>query len=284
MSIIQFNLKAEFKNNDFFDLQNYLNNIINDIILFIDNFKHDSIELELQHNFTNENISTQYLNNLYCRLLLKSKNDSSVYIWLSENRIETQNLKKENLLSFNEIISIIYNNFDIVTFESEFIKLISLLKQLKQKSEKIIYKDYDKKIKTIINYFNNNKDKYIQNNDNNEFSYIDIELYKDKENNLISLNNGKYKSFFHFCFYLKIDDKEHIKQLLLQYKEKEAIDFYKNKLQSTNPFMYSIFSNYIEIYTYKTIRNAICIDFKTKSFYIDVLYDRILMEKQLNYF
>ncbi len=283
MSIIQFNLKDEFKNNDFFDLQNYLNNTINDILLFVNKYTHNSIELELQHNFTNEDISTQYLNNLYCRLLLKSKNDSSVCIWLSENRIETQNLKKENLLFFNEIISIIYNNFDIVTFESEFIKLILLVKQFNQKSEKIIYKDYYKKIKTIINYFNNNQDKYIKNEDNNEYVYFNFFLYKSKKDNNIKLNFNSGQFFMDFRLYIKKESQEYIKSLLLLNKEKEAIDFLKKELEHTNSFLYSIFSSYIDISIFK-IGDKSLINFKGFSFSIDILYDRILMEKQLNNF
>lgn len=283
MSIIQFNLKDEFKNNDFFDLQNYLNNTINDILLFVNKFTHNSITLEFQHNFTNTNISTQYLNNLYCRLLLKSKNDSSLYIWLSENRIESHNLKKETLLSFNEIISIIYNHFDLVKFESEFIKIISVTKQLNQQAEKIIYKDYDKKIKIITNYFLNNQDKYIKNEVDNQYVYLKFFLYKSKKDNHIKLNLNPGLSFLNFIFYMKKESKEYINSLLLINKEKEAIDFYKKELENTNPFLYPIFSSYIDISTFKT-RDQSRIKFTVNSFSIDILYDRILMEKQLNNF
>lgn len=287
MSIIQFNLDDQFKNKEFFELQDYLNNTINNIVSFINNLQYESIKIEFEHNFRNEKISNIYLRYLYCSLKIRIKDNSFVNVFLSKNEIESYNLTKKNILLFSDIFSIINSHFNLQDFEQKFIKIISLVQELNKKSEKNIYQDYDQKIKTIVEYFKINQEKYIKNNENNEFSYINIQLYKDKKNNLILLNSTKYKSFFKFNFYLKVEDQEIIKQLFLQNKEKEAIDFYHKQLQSINPFMYAIFSSCIEISksTYTNIMNKQnYTSFRVKSLPIEVLYERIVLEKQLNNF
>lgn len=128
MSIIQFNLDDKFKNKEFFDLQNDLNNTINDIVSFFNNFQHESIKIEFEHNFRNEKISNTYLRYLYCSLRIRIEDNSFVNVFLSQNEIESYNLTKKNILLFSDIFSIINSHFNLEKFEQKFIKIISLVK------------------------------------------------------------------------------------------------------------------------------------------------------------
>lgn len=147
---------------------------------------------------------------------------------------------------------------------------------LVKKNKNNIYKDY-----------NINIDKYyIRTDELSKYNSHIIHLQSDKENNLVIpvLYNNKmrgFKTFLTIPLHVKRDYSQHIKKLLSCNKDKEAIELYQKELEYTNQFLYPIFSTHIKISKFKEYN---FLNIELEPFSIDMLYERILIEQQLNNF
>lgn len=281
MSIIQFNLDKKYQNEQFIELINSLNHDVNSIISFSSQIKNDDVQLSFEHNFEpNSKISTAYLNNIYCRIFFKSKNESSIYFWLSKDHIDSAKLIHDDILLFSDIIKQLSHIINFKEFQEKFSKLLSLTKELNKSFEDNLYKDYNKKIRKIVEYFNNNQDKYIKNKDNSTDHFLYFELYKNKTNNTIDINSGGYKSFFSFKIYIPYIDSLKIKSLLQMRNNDEAIHTYIEIIKNNNPFIYSFIRNYFNITISKNQQTV----FNYTPIPVDVWFERIQFNSELSNF
>lgn len=281
MTIIQFNLDKKYENKEFIELKDSLNNDIQSIVYFLNNMTHADFDLSFEHNFdSNSKITTIYLNNLYCRIFFRSNKESSIYFWLSKDHIDSSKLKHNDFLIFSDIIKQLSRLVNLKEFHEKFSKLLLLTKELNKSFEDNLYKDYNKKIKKIVEYFNNNQDKYIKSEDNSTDHFWYFEFYKNKPNNTIDINSGGYKSFLSFKIYIPYIDSLKIKSLLQMRNNDEAIHTYIEIIKNNNPFIYSFIGNYFNITiskNQKTIIHYIPIP-------IDFLFDRIKFNSELTNF
>lgn len=281
MSIIQFNLDKKYQNEQFIELINSLNHDVNSIISFSSQLKNDDVQLSFEHNFeSNAKITTGYLNNLYCRIFFKSKNKSSIYFWLSKDHIDSLKLKHNDFLIFSDIIKQLSHFVNLKEFQEKFSRLLSLTKELNKSFEDNFYKDYNKKIKKIVEYFNHNENKHIKNKENPTDHFIPLDFYKNKENNSIEIFSGKHKSFLSLNLYIPYTDSLKIKSLLKMMKDKEAIYSYIEIIKNNNPFIYSFISNYFTISISKNQKFV----FNYTPIPVDFWFDRIQFNSELSNF
>ncbi len=282
-----FKFDFPFEDKDFLELQDSINNDIDTIKLWLKNFKNNKISIYFEHNFSNILDATYSFKNVYCRLRIQSIN-SSIYIWLSKNNVDTKELTIENMLLFSDITKKIHENFNLFEFQKKFQTFIFKANQLNSFKYKTIAKNYNKKFKYIIDYFKENELLYSK-EDNQGGTFTFLYFSKNIEHNLfkISFNHGNT-----FRIPLFISNKQHtqIKNKILDYSfsNTQISDYYIKCIEDSNPFIFSILQPhlFIKIIEKKSLENKPIrrADIEFKNINIDILYEYIKLNKEISNF
>ena len=212
-------------------------------ILFVDLFKQKQLRNDIG------NIISEII--LNCKSI--STNEKNIYkeylkdmlfVYYTEFVEKKINIEKIINVLIN-ILSFFQNEKDILIFGDIYLNIILKLLEEYTNENKIYYENFFKTF-SFISF----KPREIMKNNNNDLSYIHIDIFLQIFIRIISINNEDIKLLFLNCFFFNIDSSEKYNILVNKTKYKEYFLKLLPNIKDTN-ILSIYFQNLINLYTSK---------------------------------